>query len=136
MRPSCRSLRVTSARSAIASAPSRKEGSRAALRTVLPRTEGLKSWAVSRSPGRGGKKIPAASRAVALGFGVGDRAAPEVDRARLAPHDAGPPAGRAGRRGAEPGGLPLQEFVDGPPGHGAGGGGGHLLDVVGIEVQV
>ena len=32
---------VTSARSAIASAASRKEGSRAAERTILPSTEGL-----------------------------------------------------------------------------------------------
>ena len=41
MRPSCRPLMVTSARSATASAASRKEGSRAAERTILPSTEGL-----------------------------------------------------------------------------------------------
>jgi hypothetical protein len=33
-------------------------------------------------------------------------------------------------------GLPLQEIGDGAPGHGAGRDGGHLLDVVGIEIQV
>jgi hypothetical protein len=72
---------------------------------------------------------------VALRFGVGDLAATAVDRPRLAPHDAEPPAGRARLLGPEERGLPLQEIHDRPPGHGAGRDGGHLLDVVGVEVQ-
>ena len=43
---------VTSANSTIASAASRKEGSRAAERMILRSTEGLQSWGVSRNAGR------------------------------------------------------------------------------------
>lgn len=73
---------------------------------------------------------------MAPGFSVGDLATPEVDGAFLAVHDAKSLAGGTGLFGAEEGGLPLQEFLDGPASHGTGGSRGDLLDVVGIEVQV
>jgi hypothetical protein len=73
---------------------------------------------------------------VALELGVGDRAAPEVDRPWLASYDAEPPARRAVLLGTQQRGLALQQIRNGAPGYGAGGGDGHLLDVVGVEIQV
>ena len=73
---------------------------------------------------------------MAHGLGVGDLAAPEVDGPRLASDLARPPARRAGLLGPQQRRLPLQEIGDGAPGDGAGGGDGHPLDVVGVEVQL
>jgi hypothetical protein len=136
MRSSCRVLMVTSANSATASATARQEGSRAAEQTTLRSTVGLESWEVSRKPGRCGKKIPAAGRAVAHGLGGGDRATPEVDGPGLASDGAGPSTRRTRLLGPPPRGLALQQSDEGAAGDGAGGDDGHRLAVVGVEIEL
>jgi hypothetical protein len=72
---------------------------------------------------------------VTFRFGVGDLAPPEVYRPGFAPHDAEPPAGRAGLLGTKKRGLSLQEILDRPLGHSTGCDSGHLFDVVSVEVE-
>ena len=73
---------------------------------------------------------------MALGFGVGDFASPEVNGSLVALHRTESLAAWAGLLGPQQGRFLLQEFLDGSLGHGTGRGRGHLLDVVGVEVQV
>jgi hypothetical protein len=83
-----------------------------------------------------GEKIPAAGRAVAHRLGVGDLAPPEVDGPRLASDVTEPLTRRAGLLGPQQRGLAPQEIGDGAAGDGAGRGDGHLLDVVGVEIEL